>query len=554
MKNLNKLFLLAMLAISFSECKKEAIQQPANSATAEINPTSSVPDSLVLTPGGWLPKSHVFFIAEGYHLDVSTGHVLNIKNGTDRIMADFGEIHSLPGGIKSPPKNPISRSFSSFNSSGSFSSTSVPGGTNGWVGFSAFYGYQPITYFSTTWTVPGSPQSTSHGQTIFIFNALQNNDIIQPVLQWGSSNAGGGNYWSIGNWYGWNSNQYFAFTSLISVAPGTSLQGIISNTGVKPDGSYNYVSSFSGYANSLTVTEGATHAGSNNSTHATVTFPFINGEYDAFETIEAYNSVNYNGGNGVVNSADYPSQASVAMKNISITAGGAPASLYWYTYAGDWATVGEHANVISSNAAGTGEVDLYFHAQPPVISYPSPDVYSQGVAISPLTPVSTGSKATSYSVSPALPAYLTMNTTTGVITGTPVITSPATNYTVTSSNSAGSSTSIVNITINSSPTGAYTFGVLTTSPSSSYFYMIVNSSNISGPRGTGLQNQVNNVTGTCTLLPNSTVLMQITSGYVPVSATLSGPFGTIHGAIAGNNITFSNVNLSYGNSCSLTIN
>ena len=64
-------------------------------------------------------------------------------------------------------------------------------------------GSNPIIYFSTKWVVPPAP-SASDGQTVFLFNGLQPDNgahILQPVLQWGPSAAGGGNYWSITNWY-----------------------------------------------------------------------------------------------------------------------------------------------------------------------------------------------------------------------------------------------------------------------------------------------------------------------------------------------------------------
>jgi len=55
-----------------------------------------------------------------------------------------------------------------------------------------------------------------------------------------------------------------------------------------------------------------------------------------------------------------------------------------------------------------------------------------------------------YKISPALPAGLKFDTVTGVISGMPLVPTPATNYTVTAFNSAGSSTSVVNITVDTS--------------------------------------------------------------------------------------------------------
>ena len=86
---------------------------------------------------------------------------------------------------------------------------------------------------------------------------------------------------------------------------------------------------------------------------------------------------------------------------------------------------------------------------PPIgFSYaPNPAVYTVGYAIPNNNPIITGN-VTGYSVSPALPAGLTLNTTTGVISGTPTAAAAAADYTVTASNSGGSATVLLNITVN----------------------------------------------------------------------------------------------------------
>lgn len=59
--------------------------------------------------------------------------------------------------------------------------------------------------------------------------------------------------------------------------------------------------------------------------------------------------------------------------------------------------------------------------------------------------------AAGYSITPVLPAGLNFNTTTGIITGTPLKPSPTTDYTVTAYNAGGSNSAIVNLTINHFP-------------------------------------------------------------------------------------------------------
>jgi len=57
-------------------------------------------------------------------------------------------------------------------------------------------------------------------------------------------------------------------------------------------------------------------------------------------------------------------------------------------------------------------------------------------------------------ISPVLPAGLSINTTTGSISGTPVAASPATNYTLTAYNVAGGTPAVANITVTTSPNNA----------------------------------------------------------------------------------------------------
>lgn len=60
---------------------------------------------------------------------------------------------------------------------------------------------QPIELFQAEWIVPAEPLLPAD-QTIFLFIGLQNRQfILQPVLQWGPSFAGGGPYWSVAHWY-----------------------------------------------------------------------------------------------------------------------------------------------------------------------------------------------------------------------------------------------------------------------------------------------------------------------------------------------------------------
>ncbi|HEY1114497.1 MAG TPA: Ig domain-containing protein, partial [Chitinophagaceae bacterium] len=80
----------------------------------------------------------------------------------------------------------------------------------------------------------------------------------------------------------------------------------------------------------------------------------------------------------------------------------------------------------------------------------NPATYCVGTTITNNMPSVTG-MVTSYSVSPELPAGLSLNTTTGVISGTPTAASAAANYTITATNSCGSTTAIVSINVREKP-------------------------------------------------------------------------------------------------------
>ena len=87
-------------------------------------------------------------------------------------------------------------------------------------------------------------------------------------------------------------------------------------------------------------------------------------------------------------------------------------------------------------------------AQPSNLSYPQATISATvGQAITTDMPTVTGT-VTSFSVSPALPAGLTLNATNGAISGTLTAASSQATYTVTASNSAGSTTTAVQITVN----------------------------------------------------------------------------------------------------------
>ena len=120
------------------------------------------------------------------------------------------------------------------------------------------------------------------------------------------------------------------------------------------------------------------------------------------------------------------------------------------------ASAATNYTIRGSNASGfvDATVNIKVNASltaPSGLSYTTPVSYSTGTAITPNKPTVGGGPVSTWSVSPALPAGLTFDTSNGDIKGTPTAVTTASNYTVTASNAAGSTNAIVNI---ATPLGA----------------------------------------------------------------------------------------------------
>jgi hypothetical protein len=104
--------------------------------------------------------------------------------------------------------------------------------------------------------------------------------------------------------------------------------------------------------------------------------------------------------------------------------------------------------VTATNGAGstTATVNIAVTLGAPsnlTYDYTYPVGYVSGGTFPTCTPTVQGGAVTSYSITPALPPGLTLNTTTGVISGSPTATANQTTHTVTASNATGNA--LVNI-------------------------------------------------------------------------------------------------------------
>ncbi|KAH9479927.1 hypothetical protein JR316_0008523 [Psilocybe cubensis] len=176
--------------------------------------SSTDAEEMVMTPGGLVPKSSVHRVPEGARVHHTAAEV-------HLIAADGTIIHSAPVSKTISTKSKISGTPTSF----------APRElSSGYVAYSYWKNNatSDIGSFSTTWSVPPTP-AKKDGQILYIFNALipsSFDGIFQPVLQFGSTPAGGGNYWAVASWYLIGSNTYYTVPA--QVKAGQSLTGVMS--------------------------------------------------------------------------------------------------------------------------------------------------------------------------------------------------------------------------------------------------------------------------------------------------------------------------------------
>jgi hypothetical protein len=283
---------------------------------------------LVLTPGGWRPKSVTHALEPGHHVSGKGGRIRIVRTATGEVIKDMG---------KASKKNRFGGTGSGKKSPGK--SPNIP--DNAWIENSQWTNTsgKPIVYFKTKWVVP-PPPAKNDGQVIFLFNGLQQTPsgpyILQPVLQWGVSAAGGGNYWSVTNWYVDGQSGQAIWGALAKVKPGHVLEGIM--TLMSQTGSlFSYGSSFIGFpATSDLVVQDIDELGW------------------ACETLECY---------GLKRCSDYPKTRRTSFYDIEIRVGKSVslsknAHLDWQpeTYFTD---CGQKCVIVSNKSPG-GKVDLYY--------------------------------------------------------------------------------------------------------------------------------------------------------------------------------------------------
>ena len=186
---------------------------------------------------------------------------------------------------------------------------------------------------------------------------------------------------------------------------------------------------------------------------------------------------------------------------------------------------------------------------PSGLSYPTPQVLAINHSVTPINPTITAGSVTSYSVSPALPVGLTLNTTSGAITGTPTAITAQATYTVTATNSAGSTTAPIVVAVNdAAPAISYSGGrvalavglpIATLTPSATGGAVVTWSISPALPSGLAFGTTDGTISGTPTVAATAsvyTVTATNSGGQSSFPLTLSVETGTVLDVGHGNGI------------------
>jgi len=293
----------------------------------KIDGTPAKATELVVAPGGYRLSSLVYNIEPGAIVDGSGNHFTKVDQ-TGKMLLDMGKL-DMTTKVASLPLMPVNVTRQPGP---------VPGLGTGWIVYASWTeNAKPLTMFTTTWVVP-PPPATQSGQLIYLFSGVQNSSMIyQPVLQWGSSPAGGGNYWAVASWYVDGQGGQAFHGPLVQVNVGQVLTGVITETGSSSAG-FSYNCQFAGIP------------------HSNLPIQNVQQLTWCIETLECY---------GLQHCSDYPNTCGTAMAGIEIEAGGSPVTPSWSptNFVTD---CGQHAVVISDSSPG-GAVDLYYNRTPGLI-------------------------------------------------------------------------------------------------------------------------------------------------------------------------------------------
>ena len=217
--------LVVLLTFSVLSSGQEAAPGFAsNVAVAGANRPLEVPAEYVITPFGYFHPSCVLMLAEGETL-LADGRVQHADGTVDTTAPACNYPHYTPTG---------SLAADIGDASG--------GGVlviNGWLEYISTTTTESYGKITATWPVPPAPTSND-GQTLFFFPGFEDYSnvisIVQPVMQFGPSAAGGGNWWAMSSWNCCISGDAW-YSPLLDVSSGDTILGTIAPN-CKPGNNY----------------------------------------------------------------------------------------------------------------------------------------------------------------------------------------------------------------------------------------------------------------------------------------------------------------------------
>lgn len=144
-----------------------------------------VPSDFVLTPAGWFHPSCIVPVQSDEQYDMSSG-IITRRNGSTRLAPPCGYLPRDRQGNTFTPANMASR----------------PPSSSGWratIWNKANIG--AVSYLEASWKVPPTPAAAPTGP-VYLFPAVTNATILQPVLGYNGNNGNGGTVagWTITSW------------------------------------------------------------------------------------------------------------------------------------------------------------------------------------------------------------------------------------------------------------------------------------------------------------------------------------------------------------------
>ena len=194
--------------------------------------------------------------------------------------------------------------------------------------------------------------------------------------------------------------------------------------------------------------------------------------------------------------------------------------------------------VTASNTGGSTTADVTIvvnDVAPSALTYsPTSFTLTKGTAMTTVTPTTSGGPVTSWSVSPSLPAGLSLDSSTGAISGTPTAVTSSATYTVTASNTGGSTTADLTIVVNDVAPSSLTYSpnsftltkgtaMTTVTPTASGGAITTWSVSPSLPSGLSLDSSTGAISGTPTAVTTSatyTVTASNTGGSTTADLTI----------------------------------